>query len=351
MTRRFLTIAAAFACGAALSAYNPPVAGESLDRLTSPTQLTSASSAAGGGIFSPAPNAIVFNPALVAFEQRVTLGLDFMALVSEKTENAARFGWGFETGILVPSRWFVAGGVVKGLFSPIDDLRLGNSIGANAALAKEVSERISVGIGINGGGFWGANADWRLAASLGVLYRLDSLGFLRDFRVGVSITELGKTLTGTSLAGIKADEPVGFFPMLGTLRVGAAALLFSNENASGGFSLDLASPGFQNLIVSTGFQFAVRDILFIRAAHEINLRETIAGHANWLPSLGVGFRFTFRARGSYFESNNWGQSEMTVNAAWQRMYDGVNAAGANVLVRLGMQDTDPPVIELWNGEE
>src|SRR5574344_1689491 len=73
MIKKIAAVIAAACTTAVLSAYNPPVSGQSLDRLSSPTQLTSGSSAAGGGLFSAGPDAIVFNPALMAYEQRITL--------------------------------------------------------------------------------------------------------------------------------------------------------------------------------------------------------------------------------------------------------------------------------------
>ena len=45
---------------AAIFAYNPPAGGQSIFNISSPTQLTSASSAAGGGIFYPGPDSGAF---------------------------------------------------------------------------------------------------------------------------------------------------------------------------------------------------------------------------------------------------------------------------------------------------
>jgi hypothetical protein len=351
MVKRIIAVLTALSASAVLFAYNPPVSGESLDRLTSPEQLTSASSSAGGGLFSAGPGSIVFNPALIAYEQRITLDLGYTALFSSDNPDNA-YGSAFGTGILIPSKWFVGSGIIKGSFLPFDEMNAGNTLGTNAGIAKEVSEHLSVGIGMNAGLFWGAGSDWSLGADIGVLYRLPKLGFMKDFRVGVSMLNLGKNYIYTSLPGIKKDEDTGEFPQTATFRSGVAAVLFSNDYFKCGGSFDFSAPGFQNLIIDTGLQLSFNDMLYLRAAEEINIRESIAGHADYMPSISLGYRFTFNAKNnSYLEKNGWAQSEMTTSAAWQQLYQTVNACSVGVRMNLGMQDTDPPRIELWNGEE
>ena len=74
MTGRMKYVMAALLISAvSLYAYNPPAGGENLFGISSPAQLTSASSAAGGAFFDITPSSIAFNPALPAFEQRVML--------------------------------------------------------------------------------------------------------------------------------------------------------------------------------------------------------------------------------------------------------------------------------------
>ncbi|HAH62102.1 MAG TPA: hypothetical protein DCL73_08410 [Treponema sp.] len=351
MIKKIVAAAAAAFASTVLFAYNPPVSGESLDRLTSPAQLTSASSSAGGGLFSVGPDSIVFNPALIAYEQRITLDFGYTALFSSENPDNA-YGSAFETGILIPWKWFVGSGIIKGDFLPFDEMNAGNTLGTNIGIAKEVSEHLSVGIGMNAGLFWGAGSDWSLGANIGALYRLPQLGFMKDFRIGVSMLNLGKNYTFTTLEGIDSDEDVESFPQIATLRAGAAAVLFSNDYFKGGVSLDFAIPGFQNLIIDTGLQLSFNNMLFLRASEEINIRESIAGYANYMPSLSLGYRFTFSAKNNtYLEKNGWGQSEMTTSAAWQQLYQTVNACSFGVRMNLGMQDTDPPLIELWDGEE
>ena len=351
MIKKIVSALAAACMTTLLFAYNPPVCSESLDRLSSPVQLTSGASGAGGGIFSAGPDSIVFNPALIAHEQRITLDAGYTALFSSSDADHA-FGSAFQAGLLIPSKWFVASAVVKGDFLPFDEMNVGNIVGTNIGIAKEVSGHLSVGAGLNAGLFWGSGSDWSLGADIGALYRLEQLGFLKDFRIGVSVLNLGKNYTFTTLKGMYADEDTGMFPQIATFRAGVAGVFFSNDYFKGGMSFDLTAPGFQNLIVDTGVQLLFNNMLYLRIAEEINVRESIAGYANYMPSVSLGYRFTFNAGNSeYLKKNGWGQSEMTTSAAWQQLYQTVNACSGGVKINLGMQDTDPPKIELWNGEE
>jgi hypothetical protein len=348
MIKKIAAVIAAACTTAVLSAYNPPVSGESLDRLSSPTQLTSGSSAAGGGLFSAGPDSIVFNPALTAYEQRITLDAGYTGLFSSGEHP---FGSAFQTGMLVPWKWCIGSAMVKGAFLPFEDMHAGYTLGTNVGVSKAVSEHVTVGAGVNAGLFWGAGTDWSLGASVGALYRLKALGFMKDFRVGVSVLNLGKNYSQTTLEGIDGNSCTTF-PDIATVRAGAAAVLFSNEYVKGGVSFDLTTPCFQNLIVDMGFQMSVKDALYVNVAEQLDIREMAAGHVNALPAVSVGYRFTFNAaNNTYMEKNGWQESEMTATGGWQHMYSSVNAFSAGLKMNLGMKDTEAPKIELWSGEE
>lgn len=354
--KRILMTAGALCFASVIFAYNPPISGESLDRLVSPTQLTYASSSAGGGIFTAGPDAIVFNPALIASEQRITLDASYTAIFSSNG-GANIFGSAFQTGILIPWKYFAVSGVVKGVFLPLDKIDVGNTLSTNIGIAKEVSERLSVGLGIAGGLYWGYGSDWSLSGNIGAMYRIPRVGFMKDFRIGVSVLNLGKNYTSTNLIGIDGKNTSDIFPMLGTTHVGAAALLFANDYIKGGASFELITPGFQNLIVAAGFHFAVNDALYLRIAEEINIREAVAladrgAYGNFMPAISLGYRLTFKTKNNeYMKRNGWGESDITVNAGWQQLYETVHAVSGNVKFNLGLADTDPPEIELWAGED
>ena len=119
----------------------------------------------------------------------------------------------------------------------------------------------------------------------------------------------------------------------------------------------MITPGFQKRIVAAGFHFAVPDARSLRIAEEINIREAVAladygNYSNFMPAISLGYRLTFKTKNNeYMKRNGWGESDITVNAGWQQLYETVHAVSGNVKFNLGLADTDPPEIELWTGDE
>ena len=339
----------------AASAYNPPVYGDDIFELSSPRQLTNASSVVGGGLFYASPESVIVNPALTAKEQRVDLNLAYTGLLSSNQENAKnkRYGNAFQAGILIPTKRFVFSGYMNGTMIPFKEMNLGNSLNFKLGLAKEITEKLTLGIGLNSGIFWGADTDWDLSANLGFVYTWGDLAFIKDFRYGASILNLGKNFGKTTLVGIKgADKGAATLPMLATVKAGAAGTLVSNDIIKLGASFDLTLPAFMNVIADLGLQFSVKDMLFISVAEKLNVAELVKGVKNVMPSVGLSFRFTFDVKNNeYLQKNGWSQSEMSASVAWKQFDKTVNAVSAGVDVNLGLKDETPPVIKLWLDEE
>ncbi len=351
MKRKLVFVFAAFAAAHFAAAYNPPAGGQSMHSLSSPWQLTSASSCAGGGLFLPGPGSVAFNPALPAYEQRIQLDTGFTALIStddsDHPVNAA-----FQTGILVPWKMFTGTALLDGVFCNAEEMDIANSFNLKAGLSKEVAERISVGLNLSGGYLWGADTDWALGADIGVLYRLPSLAFMRDFRVGCAVQNLGKCYSDTDLAGIDEDSKVGQFPTFATVRLGAAAVLFDKTGFRLGVSLDTTIPAFQNAVFDFGAQAGINDMIFISVAESFDIQEAANGHENFMPAVGVSVKFRLNAAGnSYLESHSWDKSEMLASLAWQQRYSTIQAVSGGVRLMLGLQDEQPPVIQVWNDGE
>ncbi|MGP1458175.1 MAG: hypothetical protein ACTTKL_02565 [Treponema sp.] len=351
MKRLFLCVSAAV-LAARLFAYNPPAGGQTMPALSSPVQLTSASSAAGGAIFYPGPYSIAFNPALTALEQRITLDAGFSVLAANNFNSA------MQIGILIPTKRFVASGLLQGVFLNSKKIDLDNSVNFKAGLSKEVAANISVGFNVSAGAIWGSDSDWLLNGDVGLLYRKEVLSFMKDFRVGFSILNLGKTFGGKELRGIRdrnEDEirhTTDAFPSLATVRAGVGTLFFSNDFFKVGMSLDLTTQAFQNGVLDMGFQFGVKDMVFFSVAESIDIRESLEGYENFMPAIGVGVKFNFRAKNNeYLKKHSWEESEMLAAAAWQQRYGAIQAVSAGAVIKLGLKDKDPPAITIWNGDE
>ncbi|MBO4533501.1 MAG: hypothetical protein J5726_07370 [Treponema sp.] len=337
----------------AASAYNPPVYGDDIFELSSPRQLANASSVVGGGLFYASPESIIVNPALTAKEQRVDLNLAYTGLISTNKENSMRYGNAFQGGILIPTKRFVFSGYLNGTMVPFKEMYLGNSFDLKLGLAKEITDKLTLGIGLNSGIFWGADTDWGISANLGFVYTYGDLGFVKDFRYGASILNLGKNFSKTTMVGIKgAEKGTATLPMIATVKAGAAGTLVSNDIIKLGASFDLTLPAFMNVIADLGLQFSVKDMLFISVAEKINVAELACGVKNVMPSVGLSFRFTFDVKNNdYLQKNGWSQSEMSASVAWKQFNKTVNAVSAGVDVNLGLKDETPPVIKLWLDEE
>lgn len=349
MTGRMKYVMAALLISAvSLYAYNPPAGGENLFGISSPAQLTSASSAAGGAFFDITPSSIAFNPALPAFEQRVMLDAGYTALFASDDPGDKSFASAFQCGLLVPTKWGVGTAEIYGAMVPFYEMQIGNSFNTKFNGSRDVTDKLAVGVSLTGGEFWGYNTDFMLAADIGFMYRYGTLGPIEDFRFGASLLNLGKTYSNTTVWGIKGSE-ADSFPGIATLRAGAAGTFFKTDLFSGAFSADIAVPAVQNFIFDAGLQFMYRNFLTLSTAWEYNAREVMESSKSLMPAIGITFRFLFDSKdNSFMKEKGWQQSEMAVSGAWKKMYDNVNAVSGGATLKLGLKDTEAPDIKLFD---
>ncbi len=338
---------ALFCAGASVFAYNPPAGGQNLLRISSPQLLTDAASSAGGSFFTVDADSVLNNPALTAFEQRTSLNLSGTLLFDSKDESDKSAGGAFEAGILMPSKWCVSSFLVQGVFVPFYDMHLGNSFTFTGNVAKDVTEKLSVGMNLQLGVFYGHNSDWMGGVNLGAFYNFGELAFLKNLRFGAVLENLGKPLSNTTVVGITGDE-ASAWPAVATPKTGVAATLLDKDNFDIGASVDFAFPSFQNFVFDAGVQILILDLVKVSSSWEYDAREFSEGAKNIMPSLGVSVQFKFNSKdGSILANKGWEQSEMTVSGAWKQMYKNVNAVSAGAKVNLGLKDTQAPEIILW----
>lgn len=317
---------AAFFCSA-VSAYNPPVNGENFQEIASPRILSGASSVTGGAIFSAGTDSLLVNPALTAGEQRVILNFADTILLPKSGKK----GNALQAGILIPSKLFVFTGYFNLTDISITEMNLANSMNFKAGLSKEITDKLDVGLSLDGGLCWGNGGKSAIYANLGFLYDYGNLGFLKDFRYGGSLMNLGKTYG---------------YPSPFTVKLGSAASLFKNDMMNIACSLDFTVPKFQNLITDIGFQASFKDIIVLSVAEKINLVEAKRGYSSFIPSIGISFRFSFNAQNNeYLKKNDWSQSEVNVYTAYKQMTKNINAISVGGDLLLGMEDKTAPVID------
>ena len=139
-------VAAAFS--AAVFAYNPPVGGEDLFRLSNPNMLSgSSSSAAGGPSFNVVPASITYNPALPAQTEITTVDLGGSLLINcDKEDGDKSKGYGFETGVIVPTSFAAFTGIFNYVNSEMWRMPLGKIWDIHFGASKDVLDWLSVGV-------------------------------------------------------------------------------------------------------------------------------------------------------------------------------------------------------------
>lgn len=367
MKKHVVMAASVMLAATSLFAYNPPAGGQNLLRLSSPFSLTGANSTAGGAMHDVIPSSVVTNPALPAFEQRIVLDLGFTIMSDKNKENTKAnsgndMGTAFQLGATIPTRWCVPTLMFQGVFAPLADMNLANNIAITANVAKDITDKVSVGLGIAGGGFWNKHAsDWTLALNTGVFYNHGDLFIFKQVRFGATLMNIGKMYSETKNKGIKGTDSLGTlievttWPGIATPRGGVAFILLDKGGMKIGGSTDIALPGFQNFAIDLGFGLEYSGLKFmtlkLNSAWELDFKELIEGCTNLVPAIGLSARFNLNTgANAALAKRGWQQSELTPGFAWRNLYSDINAVSVGAVLKLGMEDKDPPEITLWDEE-
>lgn len=341
MRRAFVSFAVLCVLCTAAASYNPPPGGVRLESLASPAQLTSASSSAGGALFLSAPSSAAVNPAIISDEQRITFDAGYTALIS----FGENFGSAFEIGGMLPTKWCCAAVLLRGAFTPFDDMDCGNSVAGTFALGKRVIERLRIGASATGGAMWSAGWSYMATAGAGAIYDAGEAGFLKDIRFAASITDVGKTFSPDDIPGINDSKEAGHFPLFFTPRGGAAATLFDTGKIKGGISADTIFPGCQNFVLAAGYSMIIDGKWTASVAYTFDAREASEG-CFCAPAISVGYKTLLKTSNKKAVSKGWAQNDMTVCGGWQSLYGGVQAISAGALLHLGAKDTEGPEISV-----
>jgi hypothetical protein len=345
MRKRRLLVIVTLAVESALFAYNPPVGGENLFRFGHADLTSQTASTAGGAIFSSTPQSIVVNPALIADVQRVSVDIGYTGLFPSN-DSGAKLGTGLQLGALLPTRWGVAAATLHAALLNAGFPALGDTVLARAAFARDITDKLYVGISVFGGlnGGWGDT--WAAGVDLGVWYDFGKVGPLRDLRAGAAFSNMGRMFVN-DIPGIKGGNSDGF-PGKFTPRIGCASTFLDTDKFDAGFSLDLSAPFFQNLVIDAGVQARIADIVTVSLGWQLNAAETGKDFASLLPSIGVSVKFKWNSSKSEFmSSKGWDTSDVTASGNWRQIYDGVQQISAGITANFGLPDTEGPAISLW----
>lgn len=356
--KKVLSAFAVLTAASSLFAYNPPTGSEDLNRLSEPELLSGGHSSAGGALYFVTPSSIVNNPALPALEQRIMIDLGYTALIDSDDLSDDDYGNSAGLGVSIPSRYGVTTFLAQWIASPFLDMHLGHVFDFRGNFSKDITDNLNFGATANVGVAYDEKSDWKAGIDVGILYNFGKIAFMDDFRLGVALMNLGKPFSGDELLGMSADSrdenhedwednEATMYPGLATLRVGVASTLFEAGLFKGGWSADVSVPTAQNAVFDAGFQVSYAEMVRLNVGWNANLREMIEGRDVNLPSIGLSFKFAFQSSKLAAGNSDWGQSEMTVGAAWQQLYKNVTAVSGGALLKLGTSDNEPPEITLW----
>lgn len=282
---------------------------------------------AGGDntVSSASPSADFLNPATSALIQRTAMNISYLTLTG--TPNQEGFAHVGNIGLTLPSSVGVFSSSLHFISSPSDNFDFGNMGSLGFSFSKALFPHLLVGLGMTTHVGSNDEFDWGLGLNLGLMHLAGNLGFLRDFRWGASIREIGKGYT--PVKGRSAYPPT-FTPSLG-----AAFKLIDSDSFYWGLAGDLAFPTFQSFMINTSMEMGFGDLIVIRASFPIDLYEWSKGNRRY-PAFGLTAQF--RIGGS--------PSDAAANLGSAPMNNGHWALGAGLSLRFGEVDVTPPAIEV-----
>lgn len=317
------------------AAYEPVPGGELLDRLRSPLFLATGANTAS----TQSVSGDSINPATSALKQRVHLDASYAAIVGDSSLG----GHAAHLGLAVPTRAGVLAGAVHYAGVEYDDFDLGQRGSLNLSFSKGLYPRLLAGVGVAGqlGSQEGTTA-FAGGLNLGIIHLIGDVGFLRDVRWGLALTQIG---TGLAPAPDTTGTPAPFTP-----ATDIYATLLQNDTVRWDLHTGVTAPTFQNVVYRAGTRLTMWDRIGLNVGWQYNLQEQTDGDrstGSLLPSVGLTARFQTGRSGNGTPSETppaWRQSEIQAHGAWAPLYDGIWAAAAGVNIAFGVVDRNPPEI-------
>ncbi|HVO39188.1 MAG TPA: FlgD immunoglobulin-like domain containing protein, partial [Spirochaetia bacterium] len=179
---------------------------------------------------------------------------------------------------------------------------------------------------------------------LGFLHLPGDIAFLKDFRWGVVMRNIGKGFATSGTSGSLANPPA-FTP-----AIGAHFSLIKTDPVVFSLNPDLSFPTFQDMRLTLGGEILIANTVTLSGAYMYDLREA----AGIEPSRSIPFTFGLSVKITTSVKPNtdalnttergWNQSEVNVAAVAAPLQGNIWGFGAGVNVPLGAIEKNPPVI-------
>ena len=340
------TIAILFVAFAALQpsfGYDPPSGAFFLRSLYSPWGLASTPTTTGGS----AAWADLLNPSATGAEQLIKATASYTG-ISDLGLGSPSQGWGSAAALslVLPAPYGVweASALFFSAPASMTQMNLGTFGSMRAGISKALMPSLlvgsSLGVTMGGNGSFG----WGLGLDLGATYLAGDLGFFKDTRFGLSILDIGKGYSTSSLTGIFGGA-ASSYPSAFTLGLGGRANLYRSYNWNLDAGLDFWSPSFQDLSLDISLGLGFRDYATLKLGWSMGLRDLIQGSGrSLLPSFGLSG--TIPLGGNLkLGTSTYRDVDLGVAIAMAPLYKSLWATGAGFSLSFGIKDKDPPVIE------
>jgi flagellar hook assembly protein FlgD/outer membrane protein OmpA-like peptidoglycan-associated protein len=306
--------------------YDPPPGSSVLADLYSPMFL--AWGAGVTGEVSPASD--ILNPAASGAKQRLTFDLSGLTLFGTTSADQG-LGMVINAGVTWPTKAGVLSGSLHLISADFSEVRLGTIYDLHLSFAKDLYPTLLVGLSLNAQVGRGDQLDWGLGADLGFVHLPGNLGFLKDFRWGIALRNLGK--------GYEPFSKYSAIPEPFTPALGVGFDLVQTPKLAWSLHSDLSFPSFTTLRMAIGTELGIMDRVFLDLGTGFDLHELKNGKGRDVPvSLGLSVKFGTSVRKD--------KSELTTTVAAAPLQNGIWTAGFGANLPIGMRDRNPPSIQL-----
>ncbi len=324
--------------------YTPPTGAQDFTSLYSPFVMSEGINP----VNMQAPSTDSINPASSGLKQRPTVDFNYIGLFGFGTES----GWGnvLNAGITYPSKYGVFTTNLHFFQSPFTSFNIGILGGVDLSFSKDLFPNLLFGAGLDFRAGAAQVGDWGLGLNLGIISTLGDLWWLKNFKWGVSITDIGK---GYAPVTGRSSFPAPFTPNFGasfsTLDIGEFNVKFNTS---------LSIPSFQDMVLGMGVTATYADMISLHSSYRFDLMELINPDIIGTRSIPFSFGASVKFKTAFEKKINflgitqrgWNKSEVNINLSVTPLQNGIWAIGLGANVPLGVIDKNPPVITLGSKE-